>query len=50
MLRRMSVHAADLSEPRERYVWTDLAARTFESGVVFCRYEPAHETEDGDAA
>lgn len=34
MLRRMSVHGAGLSEPAERYVWTDLSARTFESGAA----------------
>jgi hypothetical protein len=34
MLRRMSVHAAGLSEPKERYVWTDLTARTFESAAA----------------
>lgn len=34
MLRRMSVHAAALSESKERYVWTDLAARSFESGAA----------------
>lgn len=34
MLRRMSVHGAGLSEPAERYVWTDLSATTFESGAA----------------
>jgi hypothetical protein len=34
MLRRMSVHGAGLSEPAERYVWTDLSARTFEAGAA----------------
>ncbi len=33
MLRRMSIHAAGLSESKERYVWTDLTAQTFESGA-----------------
>ena len=34
MLRRMSVHAAGLSEPRERYVWEDLSAPTFDAGAA----------------
>ena len=33
MLRRMSVHAAGLTEPAERFVWTNLAARSFEAGA-----------------
>jgi hypothetical protein len=34
MLRRMSVHAAGLSEPAERYVWGDLSAAAFEGGAA----------------
>jgi 7-cyano-7-deazaguanine synthase in queuosine biosynthesis len=34
MLRRMSVHAAGLSEAREHYVWADLSAPTFEAGAA----------------
>jgi 7-cyano-7-deazaguanine synthase in queuosine biosynthesis len=34
MLRRLSVHAADLKEPRETYVWESLDAPTFESGAA----------------
>lgn len=34
MLRRLSVHAAGLSEPQERYVWEDLKATTFEAGAA----------------
>lgn len=34
MLRRLSVHAAGLSEARERYVWEDLKATTFEAGAA----------------
>ncbi|HKQ97746.1 MAG TPA: 7-cyano-7-deazaguanine synthase [Candidatus Polarisedimenticolia bacterium] len=34
MLRRMSIHAAGVSEPSEHYVWTDLSAPTFEAGAV----------------
>lgn len=33
MLRRMSVHAAGLSEPAKNYVWADLSAPTLEAGV-----------------
>lgn len=33
MLRRMSVHAAGLVEPGERYVWERLTARVFEDGA-----------------
>ena len=33
MLRRVSVHAAGLSEPRETYVCTDIRAATLESAV-----------------
>ena len=34
MLRRLSVHAAGLSEPRESYVWEDLSATTFSAGAA----------------
>lgn len=34
LLRRMSVHAAGLSEVKETYVWEDLSARTFETGAA----------------
>ncbi len=34
MLRRMSVHAAGLSEDAARYVWEDLSAPSFEKGVA----------------
>ena len=34
MLRRLSVHAAGLSEPKESYVWEDLTATTFPSGAA----------------
>ena len=34
MLRRLSVHAAGLSEPKETYVWEDLSAGTFEAGAA----------------
>ena len=34
MLRRLSVHAAGLSEPKERYVWEDLSASTFVAGAA----------------
>jgi 7-cyano-7-deazaguanine synthase in queuosine biosynthesis len=34
MLRRLSVHAAGLIEPRETYVWEDLSAPSFEAGVA----------------
>jgi hypothetical protein len=33
MLRRLSVHAAGLSESRESYVWEDLSATTFSAGA-----------------
>ena len=33
MLRRLSVHAAGLSEPKSTYVWEDLGASTFEDGA-----------------
>lgn len=34
MLRRLSVHAAGLSENSDTYIWEDLRARTFETGAV----------------
>jgi 7-cyano-7-deazaguanine synthase in queuosine biosynthesis len=34
MLRRMSVHAAGLNEPAERYVWERLTPRAFEDGAA----------------
>ena len=34
LLRRLSVHAADLAEPKETYVWENLSARTFEAGAA----------------
>ena len=34
MLRRLSVHAAGLTEPRETYVWENLAAPTFPAGAA----------------
>ena len=34
MLRRLSVHAAGLTEDRETYVWEDLSASTFEAGAA----------------
>jgi hypothetical protein len=34
MLRRLSVHAAGLSEPRENYVWENLSATTFAAGAA----------------
>jgi 7-cyano-7-deazaguanine synthase in queuosine biosynthesis len=34
LLRRMSVHAAGLTEAKETYVWENLGARTFEAGVA----------------
>ena len=34
MLRRMSVHAAGLTEPIRTYVWEDLAAPTFNAGAA----------------
>ncbi|MBV1838383.1 7-cyano-7-deazaguanine synthase [Acetobacter estunensis] len=33
MLRRLSVHAAGLSEPANHYVWENLSASTFEQGA-----------------
>jgi hypothetical protein len=34
LLRRLSVHAADLSEPSDNYVWEKLTAPTFEAGAA----------------
>jgi hypothetical protein len=34
MLRRLSVHAAGLTEKRETYVWENLKASTFEEGAA----------------
>jgi 7-cyano-7-deazaguanine synthase in queuosine biosynthesis len=34
MLRRLSVHAAGLCEPKHTYVWEDLGARTFQAGAA----------------
>lgn len=34
MLRRMSVHAAGHQEPKETYVWENLSANTFQTGVA----------------
>ena len=34
LLRRLSVHAAGLAEPKETYVWENLPAPTFEAGVA----------------
>jgi len=34
MLRRLSIHAAGAQEPKEHYVWEDLSAATFDSGVA----------------
>lgn len=33
MLRRLSVHAAGLTEPPDTYIWEDLASPTFEEGA-----------------
>jgi hypothetical protein len=33
MLRRLSIHAAGLKEPKENYVWEDLSAATFTAGA-----------------
>ena len=43
MLRRLSVHAAGLTEPTDTYVWERLDASTFESGaaVGFDKITPA---------
>jgi hypothetical protein len=34
MLRRLSVHAAGLKEPRETYLWENLDAPSFEEGAA----------------
>lgn len=34
LLRRLSVHAAGLEEPKEAYVWENLSAADFESGAA----------------
>lgn len=34
MLRRMSIQAAGLTEPRQNYVWEDLASRSFDEGAA----------------
>lgn len=34
MLRRLSVHAAGLKEPRETYLWEALEAPEFEAGAA----------------
>ncbi len=34
MLRRMSIHAAGQTEPKETYVWEDLSAKTFDEGAA----------------
>lgn len=34
MLRRLSIHAAGLDEPKTAYVWENLAADTFEAGAA----------------
>lgn len=43
MLRRLSVHAAGLTEPVDRYVWENLSAAKFEDGVAagFAKITPA---------
>ncbi len=43
MLRRLSVHAADLREPRDTYVWENLDASEFEAGAAkgFKKITPA---------
>jgi hypothetical protein len=43
MLRRLSVHAAGLSEPPENYVWESLQADAWEAGAVknFTKLTPA---------
>lgn len=43
MLRRLSVHAAGLTEPADRYVWENLSAAKFEDGAVqgFAKLTPA---------
>lgn len=34
LLRRLSVHAAGLSEPKKNYVWEDLSASQFQAGAA----------------
>ena len=34
MLRRLSIHAAGLTEPTENYVWEDLSATSFSAGAA----------------
>jgi hypothetical protein len=34
LLRRLSVHGAGLSEPKETYVWENLSAASFEAGAA----------------
>jgi hypothetical protein len=34
MLRRLSVHAANLTEPEDTYVWENLSAPTFDAGAA----------------
>jgi hypothetical protein len=34
MLRRLSVHAAGLAEPKATFVWEDLTVTTFEAGAA----------------
>lgn len=43
VLRRLSVHAAGLSEPPENYVWESLMAATWEAGAAkdFASFTPA---------
>jgi 7-cyano-7-deazaguanine synthase in queuosine biosynthesis len=43
MLRRMSVHAAGLTEPAQNYVWEDLSASSFQDAVPksFSKITPA---------
>lgn len=43
MLRRLSVHAAGLTEPSDQYVWENLSASNFEDGaaVGFSKITPA---------
>ncbi len=43
MLRRLSVHAAGLTEPADRYVWENLSALNFEDGAAkgFSKITPA---------
>lgn len=45
LLRRQSLHAAGLAEPKETYVWEDLSAPDFRAGVAaaFDRVNRAHE-------